>query len=76
MLSVISRLGLADFGGQFLLRGDDRLDGLMGEFQRGIEVVVGNLLGGAFIHHQVGFIADINQVQIALQTSRRAWDWR
>ena len=51
---------LADFRDEFLLRGDDRLDGFLREFQRGVEVGFGNFLGRAFIHDDVFFVADID----------------
>ena len=57
---------LAGLGGQFLLRGDQRLDGFLAEFQRGVEIRFGDFLGRAFIHDDVVFVADIDQVEIAL----------
>ena len=57
---------LADFRDEFLLRGDDRLNGFLGELQRGAEVGFGNFLGRAFIHDDVFFVADIDEVEIAL----------
>ena len=57
---------LANFRDEFLLRGDDRLDGFLGELQRGAEVGFGDFLGRAFIHDDVFFVTNIDEVEIAL----------
>ena len=57
---------LADLRGEFLLRGDERLAGLVGEAQGVVQVRLGDLVGTAFDHHHVFFIADIHEVEIAL----------
>ena len=67
MFSLISRFCFAGVGGQFLLRGDHRLDGFLAEFERGIEVGFGDFLGRAFKHDEVVFVADIDEVEIALR---------
>ena len=59
-------LGLADFRGEFFLRGDHRLDDFLRVFQRGVEVGFGNFLGRAFIHDDVFFVADVDEIEIAL----------
>ncbi len=59
-------LGLADLRGELLLRGNLRLDDFLGVFQRGVEVGLGDFLGRAFIHDDVFFVADIDEVEIAL----------
>ena len=38
----------------------------LAELERGVEVGLGNFPGGAFIHHDVFFVANINQVEVAL----------
>ena len=58
-------LGLAGFGGEFLLRGDQRLTAFLAELERGIKVSLGDFLGCAFEHHDVLFVADIDEVEVA-----------
>ena len=76
IFSVISRFVLADFRGEFLLRGDQRLDDFLRVFQRGVEVGLGNFLGRAFIHDDVFFVADIDEIEIALGLFGVRRDWR
>ena len=59
--------GLAGAGDQFLLRGNRRLNRFLAELKRGVEVRVGDFLGGAFVHHHVRLVADIDQVQVAFE---------
>ena len=51
---------------EFLLRGDDGLAAVVAELERGHEVGFGDFIGGAFIHHDVLVVADIDDVEIAL----------
>ncbi len=55
----------AALGDEFLLEGDDGLNGFLAEFQGSVEVGLGNFLGRTFIHHDVVFIADIDEIEIA-----------
>ena len=57
---------LAGPGGEFLLRGDERLAAFLAELERGVEVGLGNFLSRAFIHHDVFFVANVNEVEVAL----------
>ena len=57
----------ADFRDEFFLRGDDGLDDFLRVFQRGVEISLGDFLRGTFIHDDVFFIADIDEVEIAVR---------
>ena len=52
-------------GNELFLRGDERLDGFLGVFQRGIEIGFGNFRGRTFIHHDVIRVAHVNEVEVA-----------
>ena len=41
-----------------------RLDDFLRVFQRGVEVGLGDFLGRAFIHDDVFFVADIDEVEV------------
>ena len=58
-------LGLARLGDELLLGRDERLATVVGEAKRRVEVRFGNLLGGAFDHDDVGFAADVNEIEVA-----------
>ena len=60
-------LGLARDGDEFPDRRDDRLDRLMGEFQRLDEAGLGQLIGGAFDHQHVLLVADVDQIEVRLE---------
>ena len=53
--------------GEIALGGDRRPDALVRELHRLFEIVVGNFFGRAFIHDKIGFVADIDEIQIALR---------
>ena len=76
MLSVISRFACPPRAAKFLLRGDRRLNGFLTELKRGVEIGLGDFLGRAFEHDHVGFVADIDQVQVALEPSGCGSGWR
>ena len=61
-------LGLADLGREFLLRRDQRLDGFLPETEGGDEVRFRKFVGGAFEHHGLGLVADVEDVDVALLT--------
>ena len=61
------RLGFARGGDEFLDRRDDRLDRLVGELQRFDEAGLGQLVGRAFDHQHVLFVADIDQIEVRLE---------
>ena len=67
MLSVIWRLGLPTRAARSFCAAIAGWIGLLTELQRGVEVRFGDFLGRAFIHHHVRLVADIDQVQIALE---------
>ncbi len=60
-------LGLADAGGQLFLHGNGRLNGLVAELERGVKVRLADFPGRPLIHDEVGFVADIDQVQVAFE---------
>src|SRR5205814_2328942 len=66
-------LGFAGARYQILLRGDHWLNRFLAEPERGIEVCVVDFLGRALKHHQVGFVADIDQVEIAVDHLSMGW---
>ena len=45
----------------------------MPELERGIEVRLGDFLGGTFEHDQFGFVADIDEVEIAFGHLGMGW---
>ena len=59
-------LGLANARGQVLLCRNHRLNCLVAELERRVEVRFADFLGRAFKHHHVGFVADIDQVQVTV----------
>jgi hypothetical protein len=76
MLSVISRFFLPPRAASSFCASDERLAAFLAEFQRGDEISFGDFLGRAFIHDDVGFVADVNQIEIAVGAFPREWDWR
>ena len=52
---------------EFFLGFDDRQTGFLSENQSGVEVRFGDFVCRAFIHDDVAFVADVNQVEIALE---------
>ena len=66
MLSVISRFFLPALATSSFCAAMMRLAAFLAEFQRGVEVGLGDFLGRAFIHHDVVFVADIDEVEVAL----------
>ena len=69
-------LGLPGLGGEFFLRGDEDLHLLLREGEGVDEVVFGDFVGRAFDHDDVGLVADIDEVEVALRHAGRGWDWR
>ena len=59
-------LFLAGAGGQVFLGLDQGLAAFVAEFEGGHEIGLGDFLGGAFEHHHVGGVADVDEVQVAL----------
>ncbi len=59
-------LGLAGLGDEVLLGCDERLAAVVGAAERGIEVGFGDFLRGAFDHDDVGFAADVDEIEVAL----------
>ena len=51
---------------QLFLGGDNRLNGLLRVFQRGVKISFRDFPGCAFIHHDVFVVADIDEVEVAL----------
>ena len=66
MLSVISRFFLPTLAASSFCAAMSGWMHFLAEFQRGVEVRLGDFLGRAFIHHDVVFVADINEIEIAL----------
>ena len=58
--------GFAGAPGQFFLGGDDWLAGVVAELKRGVKVRLGNFLSRPLEHDQFLFVADVNEVEIAL----------
>jgi hypothetical protein len=56
---------LAGLGGKLLLRGDERLDGFLGVFQRGVEIGFGDFPGRTLEHDNILFVADVDEVEVA-----------
>jgi len=59
-------LGLGVHRGELALGGDDRLDGLLGVLEGGDEVGLGQLVGGAFDHHHVVLVADVDEIEVGV----------
>ncbi len=59
-------LRLAGFGGEFLLKGDERRTWVLGEFEGLDEFLLGQFLRLALDHDDLGFRADIDDVEVAL----------
>ena len=62
---ILLRLG--DFGGEFPLRGDELLNRLVREFKRFDETLVRHLVGGAFNHHHVLLVPDVDEIERRVQ---------
>ena len=58
---------------QLFLDLDDRLDGLLGEFEGGLEFSFGEFFGTAFDHERFVFRANVNEVEIALGILVMGW---
>ena len=56
---------LAGLRHQPLLGGDQRLAAFLAEFQRGVEIRLADFLRRTLVHHDVVFIADVNEIEIA-----------
>lgn len=59
-------LGLAHLRDEFLLRRDQRLDGLLAETEGREEIRLRQLIGRPLEHHDVGLVADVEDVDVAL----------
>ena len=57
--------GFAGFLDQLLLGRDDGKTGFLAGPQGGVEVLFADFIGRAFEHHHVGFVADVDEVQVA-----------
>ena len=59
-------LGLAGFGDELVLRDNLWLTGFVTKLEGGAEILFADFLRAAFKHHDLGRVADIHNVQIAL----------
>ncbi len=60
-------LGFIHLRGEFLLHLNNGLNTLVPELKRSVEIRFGDFLGRTFEHHEVRFVTDVNDVQIAFE---------